>query len=299
MASVEQGSASGTIGWTWPSPETDATRTRMVPSLRHGRRRSVEAWRRAPRKCAVERRGRRFLDAVLDEEVPWGGAGLTNWAGNHGVRGRRGLTAESLEQLQEIVQNAGSLRVLGSRAFVQRHRRHDRRPRLAGPMPRVFELDPRPRPSRSTAASATAISPAAPRRRAGPAQPRLAAAHLGCRAPARRQPTGRATASGTWRRLCRRSRWSPPMARSSRSLAAETRRVPRRGRRARRRSASSRPHAGPPADSGCARTSTRTCPGAGRRSLRRHHVERGQREPVHRMAGRLVRAGVAQASRLR
>ena len=68
-------------------------------------------------------------------------AGLTNWAGNHAYVAARLHEPESIEQLQEIVGNARSLRVLGSRHsfndiadttgdLVSLHR-----------MPRVFELD--------------------------------------------------------------------------------------------------------------------------------------------------------------
>jgi xylitol oxidase len=68
-------------------------------------------------------------------------AGLTNWAGNHAYVAARLHEPESIGQLQEIVGNARSLRVLGSRHsfndiadttgdLVSLHR-----------LPRVFELD--------------------------------------------------------------------------------------------------------------------------------------------------------------
>ena len=69
-------------------------------------------------------------------------AGLTNWAGNHAYSAARLHEPESTEQLQDIVRNTGSLRVLGSRhsfndiADTTGHLLSLRR------MPRVFDLDP-------------------------------------------------------------------------------------------------------------------------------------------------------------
>ena len=69
-------------------------------------------------------------------------AGLTNWAGNHAYSAARLHEPESTEQLQDIVRNTGSLRVLGSRhsfndiADTTGHLLSLRR------MPRVFDLNP-------------------------------------------------------------------------------------------------------------------------------------------------------------
>ena len=68
-------------------------------------------------------------------------AGLTNWAGNHAYSAARLHEPESIEQLQDIVRDTGSLRVLGSRhsfndiADTTGHLLSLRR------MPRVFDLD--------------------------------------------------------------------------------------------------------------------------------------------------------------
>ncbi len=68
-------------------------------------------------------------------------AGLTNWAGNHAYGAARLHEPESIEQLQDIVRNTGSLRALGSRhsfndiADTTGHLLSLRR------MPRVFDLD--------------------------------------------------------------------------------------------------------------------------------------------------------------
>jgi xylitol oxidase len=68
-------------------------------------------------------------------------AGLTNWAGNHAYVARALHEPESMEQVQEIVRNARSLRVLGTR-----HSFNDIAD-TAGDMvslrrmPRVFDLD--------------------------------------------------------------------------------------------------------------------------------------------------------------
>jgi xylitol oxidase len=68
-------------------------------------------------------------------------AGLTNWAGNHAYSAARLHEPESIEQLQDIVRDTGSLRVLGSRhsfndiADTTGHLLSLRR------MPRVFDLN--------------------------------------------------------------------------------------------------------------------------------------------------------------
>ena len=68
-------------------------------------------------------------------------AGLTNWAGNHAYRAARLHTPTSMEQLQELVRDARSLRVLGSR-----HSFNDIADTTGdlvslNAMPRVFDLD--------------------------------------------------------------------------------------------------------------------------------------------------------------
>jgi xylitol oxidase len=68
-------------------------------------------------------------------------AGLTNWAGNHAYRARRLHEPESIEQVQEIVRSAPSLRVLGTR-----HSFNDIADTTGDllslrRMPRVFDLD--------------------------------------------------------------------------------------------------------------------------------------------------------------
>ena len=68
-------------------------------------------------------------------------SGLTNWAGNHVYRAESLHEPESLEELQEIVRNHRSLRVLGSR-----HSFNDIADTTGdlvslGRMPRILELD--------------------------------------------------------------------------------------------------------------------------------------------------------------
>ena len=218
-----------------------------------------------------------------------GRAGLTNWAGNHTYVAARLLEPESLDELQEPSGASRSLRVLGSRhsfndiadttgdlvslarcrgssSSTGRRHRHGRRRR---PLRRARADRSTPPGSRCTTSRRCRTS-----RSPGPAPPR---------------PTARATAPGTSRRPSPRSRWSPRMARSSRSLASATPTVRRRGRCRSAASAWSRRSRWTSSRrSGCARTSTRTCRW---RSVVDHFdeitVARRQRQPVHRVAGPL------------
>ncbi|MDQ2965537.1 MAG: FAD-binding protein, partial [Chloroflexota bacterium] len=68
-------------------------------------------------------------------------AGLTNWAGNHAYRAANLHEPESIEQVQEIVRSARSLRALGTR-----HSFNDIADTTGDllslrRMPRIFDLD--------------------------------------------------------------------------------------------------------------------------------------------------------------
>ena len=69
-------------------------------------------------------------------------AGLTNWAGNHAYGAARLHEPESIEQLQDIVRNGGSLRVLGSRHSFNDIANTSGHLLTLSRMPRVFDLDP-------------------------------------------------------------------------------------------------------------------------------------------------------------
>ncbi len=69
-------------------------------------------------------------------------AGLTNWAGNHAYSAARLHEPESIEQLQDIVRNGGSLRVLGSRHSFNDIADTSGHLLSLSRMPRVFDLDP-------------------------------------------------------------------------------------------------------------------------------------------------------------
>jgi xylitol oxidase len=69
-------------------------------------------------------------------------AGLRNWAGSHTYAAARIHEPESIEQLQEIVWNARSLRVLGSRHSFNDIADTPGDLVSLSRMPRVFELDP-------------------------------------------------------------------------------------------------------------------------------------------------------------
>ena len=168
-------------------------------------------------------------------------------------------------------------------------------------MPRVFDLDP--------ASGTVTVDGGGPlrralrtaaRRRVRAAQPRLAAAHLGGRClrdghpwlgRSQREPRDRRRRP--WRSSPRTARSSPSLATAIRtpSTAPSSPSGPRRGHVA---------HARGPADVPDATGPLRGSPlTPGRRALRRDHLERRQREPVHRLARTGVRAGLAQAPRSR
>ena len=201
------------------------------------------------------------MTATDDRRAP---ATRTNWAGNHAYGAAPSTSRARWTSSATIVRRGRVAARPGLAALVQRHRRHDRRPGLAGRHAARLRAGPGGGArSRSTAACATASSAEPLRRgRVRAAQPRLAAAHLGGRARAppathgsgdrQRQPGdgGRGASSCVTGR--RRGRH------------AVARRGPgdvrRRGRRARRRSASSRASRSTSSRrSRCARTSTRTC----------------------------------------
>jgi xylitol oxidase len=69
-------------------------------------------------------------------------AGLTNWAGNHAYSAARLHEPESIEQLQDIVRDGGSLRVLGSRHSFNDIADTTGHLLSLSRMPRVFDLDP-------------------------------------------------------------------------------------------------------------------------------------------------------------
>lgn len=69
-------------------------------------------------------------------------AGLTNWAGNHSYSAARLHEPESIEQLQDIVRDGGSLRVLGSRHSFNDIADTTGHLLSLSRMPRVFDLDP-------------------------------------------------------------------------------------------------------------------------------------------------------------
>ncbi len=284
-------------GWT----------SRSRPGDPAGARPLVRGARRAPpgdlpadpaRRRRDVRRSPRLLRATVtatDDRRP--ATGLTNWAGNHAYVARDLHEPGSLDELQELVRRSGSLRVLGLAALVQRHRRHDRRPRLArapaarlraGPG-RVDRDRRRRRPLRRAVRTAA-------RGRVRAAQPRLAAAHLGRRGvrdgdPRIGRPERQSRDGGHGRRAASR-----PMGRRSRSPGRRTRRrsrgpssgSERSGSSPGSRSASSR-------RSRCARTCTRTCRSRRCRPLRRDHRAGGQRQPVHRVARTGLRGGLAEA----
>jgi len=68
-------------------------------------------------------------------------AGLTNWAGNHAYRAAKLHEPESIEQVQEIVRNARSLRVLGTRHSFNDIADTSGDLLSMRRMPRVFDLD--------------------------------------------------------------------------------------------------------------------------------------------------------------
>ena len=204
---------------------------------------------------------------------------------------------ESIEQLQEIVRNARSLRVLGSR-----HSFNDIADTTGDlvsltRMPRVFDLDP--------AAGTVTVDGGVrygelcgPLDAAGFALHNLASlpAHLrGRRLCDRdpwlrrpdRQPRDGGLGDGGGHRRRRDGRLRP----GSRPRRSQWRRGfvgrPRRGHVAHPRAPAHVPDAPGPLRGPAA--------GPGRGPLRRDRLERGQREPVHEWRGPVLRAGLAQA----
>ena len=226
-------------------------------------------------------------------------AGLRNWAGNHAYVAAGLLEPESIDELQAIVRDAPSLRVLGSR-----HSFNDIADTTGdlvslGRMPRRSSSWTR-RPATVTVDGGVRYGDLA-RRLMRPGSPCTTSPR--CRtspwpAPCATATHGSGDRSGNLATAVARSRWSPRTAKSSSStLERDPGDVQRRRRRARR--AGGRHVADPGAAAGLPDAPGRLRgPAAERRGrpLRGDRRERGQRQPVQRLARALLRASLAQAS---